>query len=1057
MSSTTPTGTSADSSTVVPTTGRRHAFSLNARLPPWASKARPMLAPVLTAFLSFVFVVVHPLNHLAGEYSFLVYTSVILFYFPQGRVSQQLESNTVNFIGALCGLTWATIGVAIAASCGKTYGSDSPQSRAVLAVWLAILSVVCGFLRSCYPRLNIACRAAMFNPIFLLTASQKITKFKSHLFLDQFFVALFAYAFATVSGVLFSEHSSSPLLGQHLFKTVKTACELIPASLGTILDLDPETPPEASSNSKEASGTASGSAPSAPSAKELEESLEKPSARTRQQQLARKLRAEIATTRATHASYMLDIVHARQKPAALEPIIHILARLQRNPLLGPTGHVPAWQGSPSLAADGSPENAHETPEITGSDHYIDGAQLAHHLSRVATHTQPRHASGNSRNSRGRGGPYVDPARAKLTMACTDLSDSIVAAMTSAAAQMSEACDWHWGMDDHKDPVEVKAQLQTSLKDLQRHLSGIIDTTDLVNELHKSTSTATLASRLSARGVVWEDEIPTTADWLDEEDRFRIAFYMIALLDLAKDTQHLLGYAVHLRQGAQPKRWIFPAIVWPWTKAPEMARPSVGETRAEAEVADDDERAEDLDFVHTLLRESRPVRVRTEPTFSGRLVSAWRSIWDRQAVVVARVLVSKALHSLKHSHHVLFAVKQTIGISLLSVPAFMPEGNSGRHWYDKSRGAWMVVSFMYVLEVTTGATLRIGFYRTLGTLIGAVVGYVCTRIAGTNPYGLVALATACAVPISYGVLFSHVAPMAIVTGITLPPIMFIQYLGLSGGLSEFTLAWMRFVDIVIGIGAAIVIGSWLWPIHARVQYFGAVAQTMDQVTEYYLRMSRDLLRPSLVYQANSKQYSMVEASVRRNIARSRTLVEIQRRELSLLPRPVKLYAEVIDLTERLIETFGEIRTLRFSLPRKATVLDVLSSRRELISAILVCIWAVGQSFRSRSPLPQVLPSPRVPLGEVMDATDEHARQVRVLRARDNMRRRAAAAGEAEVEPAPEDDGAGESANRAELAVLYGMAENEALGEAINCIDELLAAARTLFGTQSFLDIHTSQPL
>lgn len=91
---------------------------------------------------------------------------------------------------------------------------------------------------------------------------------------------------------------------------------------------------------------------------------------------------------------------------------------------------------------------------------------------------------------------------------------------------------------------------------------------------------------------------------------------------------------------------------------------------------------------------------------------------------------------------------------------------------------------------------------------------------------------------------------------------------------------------------------------------------------------------------------------------------------------------------------------------------------------------------------------------MDATDEHARQVRILRARENMRRRAGA--EAEVEAAPDDDG-GESANRAELAVLYGMAENEALGEAINCIDELLAAARTLFGTQSFLDIHTSHPL
>lgn len=74
-------------------------------------------------------------------------------------------------------------------------------------------------------------------------------------------------------------------------------------------------------------------------------------------------------------------------------------------------------------------------------------------------------------------------------------------------------------------------------------------------------------------------------------------------------------------------------------------------------------------------------------------------------------------------------------------------------------------------------------------------------------------------------------MAIVTGITLPPIVFFRYLGLGKGKSEFDLAWTRFVMIVIGIAAAVVIGLWLWPIHARVQYFSSVADTMDQITEY----------------------------------------------------------------------------------------------------------------------------------------------------------------------------------------------------------------------------------
>lgn len=87
------------------------------------------------------------------------------------------------------------------------------------------------------------------------------------------------------------------------------------------------------------------------------------------------------------------------------------------------------------------------------------------------------------------------------------------------------------------------------------------------------------------------------------------------------------------------------------------------------------------------------------------------------------------------------------------------------------------------------------------------------------------------PISCGILFTRVQPMAIVTGITLPPIVFFKYLGLGGDKSQFDIAWVRFVMIVLGIAAAVIIGLWLWPIHARVQYFASVADTMDQITEY----------------------------------------------------------------------------------------------------------------------------------------------------------------------------------------------------------------------------------
>jgi uncharacterized membrane protein YccC len=62
-------------------------------------------------------------------------------------------------------------------------------------------------------------------------------------------------------------------------------------------------------------------------------------------------------------------------------------------------------------------------------------------------------------------------------------------------------------------------------------------------------------------------------------------------------------------------------------------------------------------------------------------------------------------------------------------------------------------------------------------------------------------------------------------------MFISYLGLANGQSDWELAWTRFVDIAIGIVGAVLVGSLIWPNHARVQYFRSVATTFDRASEY----------------------------------------------------------------------------------------------------------------------------------------------------------------------------------------------------------------------------------
>ena len=255
------------------------------------------------------------------------------------------------------------------------------------------------------------------------------------------------------------------------------------------------------------------------------------------------------------------------------------------------------------------------------------------------------------------------------------------------------------------------------------------------------------------------------------------------------------------------------------------------------------------------------------------------------------MLSHFLHFLRHSSHVLFGLKMSFGVGLLALPAFLPPDSAGRAWFAKYHGVWTVISYIMVLEVHTGATLMTGVYRLAGTFIGALAAYiVCVKVRHEGIEVLLTVTgrsdlsqqSLCARRSRNRVLdssvlwhFVHLHPAAAYSdvsiylqadetahidhrrSITLPPLLFFGFLGLNEGQSTFTLVWTRFVDITIGIVSAILIGSLIWPNHARVRYFMSISSTLDRITEYCecliapgaamltfsadLRMSRSVLK------------------------------------------------------------------------------------------------------------------------------------------------------------------------------------------------------------------------
>ncbi|WVF67982.1 hypothetical protein IAT40_002744 [Kwoniella sp. CBS 6097] len=1041
----------------------------------WIARLRLLAIPTLMAFLSFVFVVIKPWSKIAGQWAFLVYTSNLIFFFPRGHIGAQAESTVLGLLGGTIGIAWATATLAVAAYCGRTYGPDSDQSRAILGLGLALLSLAAGFVRSYSRRLQAFSKISLFFPIFMLTSQQAITHVTAAHFLQQFYVLIFSAVFALLPTLLLAPRQSSDQLGLQINQSVQTICALLPVSISNLLDVDQPHHKHGRSDAQR------------PNAKALEAQSD-PVPPPTQDQLAKQLKAAVSSLHISKTSYIKDSRLMDHQSASLLAVIKSLQRLQRNPLMGQTPHAPGERIRVALQKSFPQPSSRPSSVGSGPKKRRSFSLQRHHRKSFSTpdtelstvgesplRPKPRHLTSNfgRPNDSHRTTPLA--TRPDLKDASQHLVQAVVEALELVNVQLADKFKWPSPADRAEEKegtlreelFDARVRLEDVLNEVQRALGTLLSGSEPSTETEGQRTSASSETPLAGEpaGHVAFSESTDVTNLLRNKDRFRLAFYMTALLDLAKDVHGITDTVIEASsKDMSTFSWLaFFRLGWMRHDEDEDEEEREGqgpnETGLVAEEQQPHDQAkeyQDMDFVTAHLYRSRP----SSSSPGDRFARAWRSIWDRPKVIKTRVMISRTTHRFKHSRHVLFAVKLALGISLLSIPALLSPNQAGRRWYETSRGGWMVVSYMFVLEDTTGAILKIGFLRGLGCFIGAVMGYVCAIIAHENPYALVTLATASSIPISWHILFNKTTPaLGVQTGITLPPLLFITYLGYANGQSDFELAWYRFTEIIIGTAAAVLFGTSVWPVHARVQYFRAVSGTMERITEFYLRMSRDLVRSSLVYRVDDKQYDTLEAKIKRDLTLSRTLISIQRQEISLLPRPVKLYSEIIDASERLLETLVEIRMLRFSVPRKATVLDVLPIRRELISTILINLWACGHAFQSRSPLPQFLPSPRSPLAELMEVTDEHARDMRAFRhtyvdgegkTRERGRALGGTAMERERSASPAVSGTSSATYQAEMAILYAMAENEALGEVCNILEEIVAAAKTLFGSQSFLD-------
>ncbi|KAG1883151.1 hypothetical protein F4604DRAFT_1741037 [Suillus subluteus] len=520
-------------------------------------------------------------------------------------------------------------------------------------------------------------------------------------------------------------------------------------------------------------------------------------------------------------------------------------------------------------------------------------------------------------------------------------------------------------------------------------------------------------------------------------------FVTSLLQMAYDTSHILQVAQNISAHHEASRLRFwlPRLTWQWLGiaprtfimeeygAPMAHDASEAETTLSAEEVrqgiafvdrHDEVTSQEVSYSHAIKRIPSGQQLSLK-SFPRCLLSTPQRLWNHPFILQLRLGASRVIRNMQHSSHLQHATKNAIGVAMLSFPAFLPSNSAGFQWFKWIHGQWMIISYVWVLETNTGATWRVGYLRLSGTILGAIYAYITWAICGKNSIGIVVMITLFDIPVTWLVTKSRIPSLGVVASVTLPPIVLYQYLTPDSGVSTQDLAWMRASMIALGIITALAMNSLVFPRYSRVLFLKQTSRILRLLSQLYLLLIQGMFQNIYVFTPHDKQETLKsELQIRNALHRSSSLLTIMNDELSLVPKPMRHYREVVLKIQKILDLMTGLRKIRENIPRKETIASVLKERKEFISCICVLLFASQHVFQARQPLPQFLPSAR-------QALEKLESQIKV-----SLRR-----------------GIDVDVSVKGISLAYSVAEGEVMRDMVDTIEDLLELCRQLFGTSAWL--------
>lgn len=327
---------------------------------------------------------------------------------------------------------------------------------------------------------------------------------------------------------------------------------------------------------------------------------------------------------------------------------------------------------------------------------------------------------------------------------------------------------------------------------------------------------------------------------------------------------------------------------------------------------------------------------------------------------------------------MFAFRMVVVTIATSIPAAIP---SSAGFFYREKGIWLVISAQTVLLVYMADLTFSMFSRTLGTVIGGVLGmlawYMGSGSGPGNPYGMAASTAVMSLILLWWRVFlpPAFAMATIMAGATFCLIVGFSYdathvkqYGLPG--QGYVAVWKRVVTVLLGFVAAFIVQLLPSPPSATDHVSKTLANTIRTLSDHYALLISHWGRasPTSPLAAVAEDISIEVAEVLMSLDGP---IALLKGELSFSSLDQKVLRETQEQCQYMNQALGGLLRLAPFLPkdfqqRLIGMVGILNDRA--IGDIMATLAIIEQALRTGSSLPERLPAPLV--RRTFDAYSEH---------------------------------------------------------------------------------------